>query len=104
MDRSEWQKCFSPGPAELLEQIDKTGSINRAAGEMNMSYKKAWEIISNLNAIFPKPVVVTQTGGEKGGGSIITAEARRLILYHEQMRKRFQLFLETESKNFSANF
>ncbi|MBS1574946.1 MAG: ModE family transcriptional regulator, partial [Bacteroidetes bacterium] len=45
-----WIECnnnrfFGPGPLELLERIDATGSINQAAKEMKMSYKKAWEII-----------------------------------------------------------
>lgn len=93
----EGEKFFGPGRMELLEKIGETGSINKAARLMEMSYKKAWEMISSLNSQANKPFVITQAGGEKGGGSVITEEARSLICYHQEMRLRFAAFLEKES-------
>jgi molybdate transport system regulatory protein len=98
-----WMECdgnrfFGPGPLELLERIDATGSINQAAKEMKMSYKKAWEIIGTLNEQSAKPLVTTQTGGTKGGGSIISDEARELIAYYRLLRERFKNFLEKETE------
>lgn len=102
-----WIECdgerfFGPGRVELLERIEETGSINKAAKQMGMSYKKAWEMINALNSQGSKPLVVTQTGGEKGGGSVITAEAKQLIAYHQQLRLRFIDFLEKETKQFNS--
>jgi molybdate transport system regulatory protein len=94
----EGERFFGPGRAELLELIDKTGSLNQAARQMDMSYKKAWEMVSHLNAQSAKPLVILKTGGEKGGGSVITAEAKELIAYYKLLRKRFQSFLEKETK------
>ena len=90
-------RFFGPGPVELLEYIELTGSINQAAKKMSMSYKKAWEIVNNLNSITPRPLVVTTTGGEKGGGSTISGEARELIEYYRGLRVRFKKFLEEET-------
>ena len=73
---SNGERFFGPGPVELLERIEKTGSINQAAKQMQMSYKKAWEIINALNTDAGHPYVVTQTGGTSGGGSTITKEAK----------------------------
>ena len=103
-----WIECegegfFGPGRVELLQKIEQTGSINKAAKEMGMSYKKAWEITNELNTQASKPLVITQAGGEKGGGSIITEEAKSLIAYHQQLRKRFLAFLEKETKNLSKS-
>jgi molybdate transport system regulatory protein len=94
---SDGQHFFGPGPVELLECIEATGSISMAAKEMKMSYKKAWELVNNLNTQMDNPVVIPQAGGEKGGGSTITPEAIKLIQYHRQMRERFAAFLEAES-------
>ena len=94
----EGERFFGPGRVELLQGIEETGSINKAAKKMGMSYKKAWEMINALNAQAAKPFVITQTGGEKGGGSIITPEAKQLIAYHQQLRKRFLAFLDKETK------
>ena len=90
-------RFFGPGPVELMEHIEATGSINQAAKQMNMSYKKAWEIVNNLNTMTARPLVITATGGEKGGGSSISEEAKQLISYHKLLRKRFHKFLERES-------
>jgi len=91
-------RFLGPGPIELLEHIADIGSISGAAKAMNMSYKKAWELINNLNAHTNTAVVIPQAGGEKGGGSVLTAEALQLIKYHRQLRKSFNDFLEKESK------
>lgn len=104
---SLWIECdgerfFGPGRVELLERIEETGSINKAAKQMKMSYKKAWEMINDLNSRAAKPFVVTQTGGEKGGGSVVTFEAKELIAYHRQLRQRFIDFLEKETKQFNS--
>ena len=101
---SLWIECngnryFGPGPAELLSRIDKTGSIRQAAIEMEMSYKKAWEMVSMLNDNSVAPLVIPQTGGTKGGGSVITSEAKTIIAWHNKLRERFLHFLEKESKN-----
>lgn len=103
-----WIECggegfFGPGRVELLRGIEDTGSINKAAKKMGMSYKKAWEMINALNTQAGKPLVITQTGGEKGGGSVITEEAKQLIAYHQQLRQRFIAFLENETRNFNIS-
>jgi len=104
---SLWIECdgegfFGPGRAELLQRINDTGSINKAASEMGMSYKKAWEMINALNAQVAKPLVITQAGGSKGGGSVITEEAKKLITYHNQLRRRFLAFLKRETQNLAT--
>ncbi len=91
------QRFFGPGPVELLEGIDQTGSINKAAKAMGMSYKNAWDIVSRLNGFAVGPFVMTSIGGEDGGGSTITAEAKEMIAWYRGLRERFRLFLERES-------
>ena len=95
---SDGKRWFGPGPVELLEYIELTGSINQAAKKMGMSYKKAWEIVNKLNAVTSRPLVITTTGGEKGGGSTISDEARELIEYYRQLRVRFKKFLDEETE------
>jgi len=95
---ADGNRFFGPGPVELLERIAETGSINEAAKAMRMSYKKAWELVSALNKQALKPVVIPKTGGEHGGGSTITEEARELINYHKRLRQRFASFLAEETQ------
>jgi molybdate transport system regulatory protein len=98
----EGERFFGPGRVELLQRIEETGSINKAAKQMDMSYKKAWAMANALNRQAAKPLIITQTGGEKGGGSVVTAEAKELIAYHQKLRERFAAFLHEETKQLSS--
>jgi len=98
----EGERFFGPGRVELLKLVDETGSLNKAAKQMGMSYKKAWEMVTALNTQAARPLVILHTGGKKGGGSSITHEAKELIAYHSQLRARFKAFLERESKRMLA--
>jgi molybdate transport system regulatory protein len=89
---------FGPGRLQLLELIDEKGSINQAAKAMGMSYSKAWKMINSLHEQALHPLVATQTGGEKGGGAIITPEAKEIIAYFKDLQTRFELFLQQETK------
>lgn len=92
------ERFFGPGRMDLLRRIGNTGSINKAAKEMRMSYKKAWAMIGSLNEQMSEPMVITQAGGESGGGSILTPSAKVLMQYHEEMQQRFSDFLKQEEK------
>src|ERR1700744_1686535 len=70
---------FGPGKIQLLEAIGKAGSISEAARSMNMSYRRAWLLVAELNQSFRKPVVAARTGGKGGGSAELTAFGRELI-------------------------
>ncbi len=74
-------EMMGPGKAELLERIDRTGSIAAAGREMKMSYKRAWTLIETLNAMFREPVVESARGGPGVGGAHLT-EMGRAVLRH----------------------
>ena len=63
---------LGPGKVRLLELIAETGSISAAARQMEMSYRRAWLLIDEVNGIFGNQVVETATGGTGGGGARIT--------------------------------
>ena len=64
---------IGPGKIELLEKIAAFGSISAGARAMNMSYKRAWDLVEEMNKLFGKPLVAAQTGGKHGGGAQLTA-------------------------------
>ena len=97
-------RCFGKGKMQLLEWIDQTGSINKAAKQMNMSYKKAWTMIAELNQQFSKPMVVTQSGGKEGGGTVLTDDAKQLMKYYTALNQRIDQFAANETKSFLSSF
>ncbi|RSK24788.1 LysR family transcriptional regulator [Hymenobacter metallilatus] len=85
------------GRLELLTLIQEHGSISKAAQEMGMSYKRAWDLVSSLNTQSAKPLVHTQTGGKRGGGAEVTPEGQHLIQEFRELQERFQAFLAAEA-------
>jgi molybdate transport system regulatory protein len=77
--------ALGPGKAELLERLQASGSITKAAQEMKMSYMRAWTLIRTMNRSFNKPVVVSNHGGASGGGAQLTATGRAVLALYREM-------------------
>lgn len=77
-------KTFGDGPCELLERVGASGSIRKAAEEMDMSYSKAWGLIKRAEQQLNCPLLTKRTGGALGGGSRLTPEAMSLIKRYRQ--------------------
>jgi molybdate transport system regulatory protein len=79
------ERFFGPGRAELLQLIIETGSISKAAKSMGMSYKKAWAMVEGLNAQAKEPYVIAHKGGQKGGGTEVTARGRAMLSAYQKL-------------------
>jgi molybdate transport system regulatory protein len=81
--------ALGPGKADLLEAVQKTGSITEAAAQLGMSYMRAWTLIRTMNRCFQEPLVMAVRGGTRGGGGAKLSEAGRqaLTLYRRMESK-----------------
>ena len=79
---------LGPGKAELLERIVATGSISAAGRDMGMSYKRAWSLVEEMNAMFAKPLVLPARGGAGGGGAQLTDEGARAVALFRALEAR----------------
>src|ERR1700730_10495759 len=70
---------IGPGKIQLLENIRELGSISAAGRAMDMSYKRAWDLVDEINRICRQAAVERQTGGQKGGGAGLTAFGVSLV-------------------------
>lgn len=68
-----------PGKIALLEEIGRHGSISGAARALRMSYRRAWELVEDLNRHLGTPVVAAVTGGSGGGGARLTDAGAALV-------------------------
>ena len=93
--------AFGPGKAELLLAIHTTGSISKAAKQMNMSYRRAWQLVDTMNRNFISPLVTTQTGGSHGGGAQVTAFGLEVVEKYQQMQTIAKQSVESEMVDFS---
>ncbi len=77
--------CIGPGKIALLEAIEESGSISGAGRLLKMSYKRAWDLIEDMNRNFAEPVIVTATGGSHGGGAQLTSSGKALIAHYREI-------------------
>ena len=73
------ENAFGPGKADLLESLLETGSLNRSASGMKMSYVKALSLVHAMNDLFREPLVELSRGGKHGGGTQVTDFGRRVL-------------------------
>ena len=78
---------IGPGKIDLLEEIAACGSISGAGRAMAMSYRRAWELVEEMNAIFAGPVVERQVGGKNGGGATLTPFGRTVVARYRAIEK-----------------
>jgi molybdate transport system regulatory protein len=69
--------------ARLLRLIEETGSLAEAAERMQLSYRRAWGKIRDVEGILGVRLVQSDTGGAGGGGSRLTPEAADLLRRYE---------------------
>ena len=89
------------GRIKLLKMIDDKMSINSAAKELKMSYRKAWNLINDMNVMTDVPVVETNIGGKDGGGTKLTEYGKQLINDFETINSNCIDYLEKEFKKLS---
>lgn len=87
---------ISEGRLQLLRLIEETGSLNKAAKTMNLSYQKAWRLIDDSNRASAQPLILTHVGGNKGGGTQLTPYGKLLIVTFETINKECWEFLDNQ--------
>ena len=88
--RFEPEGQIGPGKVELLEEIAAFGSISAGARRMNMSYKRAWDLVEEMNTIFGKPVLDTQKGGRSGGGARLTPTGLAIVARYRAVERAIE--------------
>ncbi|TDY39014.1 molybdate transport system regulatory protein [Paraburkholderia rhizosphaerae] len=71
--------ALGPGKVALLEAVKEHGSISGAARSMNMSYRRAWLLMDELNRSLKSPATVAEHGGQSGGGCALTPVGEEII-------------------------
>jgi molybdate transport system regulatory protein len=81
------QRRIGPGKIELLEQIREHGSISAAGRAMDMSYKRAWDLVDEINRICGRAAVEPQAGGKNGGGAMLTPFGATLVARYRKIER-----------------
>lgn len=88
--------AIGPGKVALLEAISESGSISAAAREMEMSYRRAWLLVDELNKALVSPAVSTAAGGARGGGAALTPVGMEIVQRYRAIENTARLAASKE--------
>ena len=92
------ETVLGEGKICLLNHITETGSLRKAAEAMQMSYRKAWFSISQMNKVAKEPIVKLTRGGKDGGKAEITAYGNELLTSFQRQKQAFDEFLASQNQ------
>ena len=94
--------AMGPGKADLLEAIEREGSISAAARALGMSYRRAWLLVETMNRCFSQPLVQALAGGRQGGGAQLSDEGRQVLQRYRQLQARLRAVAEQDWPELTA--
>nr|WP_258002121.1 LysR family transcriptional regulator [Burkholderia sp. WAC0059] len=80
--------ALGPGKVSLLEAVREHGSISAAARSLNMSYRRAWLLMDELNRALESPATLSEHGGQSGGGSTLTPVGEEIVRLYRDIEAR----------------
>lgn len=89
---------FGIGKSLILKAIGETGSINKAAKKMDMSYRHAWSYIRSAEKRLGRPLLIKIKGGKEGGGAILTDYAKDLLEKFEKLEEDVKTYTNRRHK------
>lgn len=95
---------LGPGKIRLLELIDEHGSISAAGRAIDMSYRRAWDIVDSLNRMSVQPMVLSSPGGSRGGGAQITPAGHELIRCYRSLQRKAARAVSAEMRQLDRLF
>jgi len=78
---------IGPGKIGLLEEIERSGSLSKAARNLKMSYRRAWLLLEDLNRTLGQPVTTASVGGAGGGGAQITPFGQHVVAAFREIER-----------------
>lgn len=94
---ADQQTFLGSGRIRLLKAVEELGSLNKAAKKLNISYKKAWDLIKSVNDTADKPMTATTTGGRGGGGMTLTDYGKKMMEQYEHLNAKTQAFMQQQN-------
>ena len=79
--------AMGPGKADLLEAIDREGSISAAGRALGMSYRRTWLLVDVMNRCWADKLVETTPGGGHEKGARLTACGRQVLAAYRALER-----------------
>ncbi len=90
IENEEGEQIIGEGLLRLLQEIEKTGSLNKASERLGMSYRTAWGKLEKIENRMGIELVIRRSGGGREGGSRLTERGRELMSRYLQLKRSME--------------
>lgn len=98
------QPLLTRETAELLQVLRYDGTVKSACSRLHISYRKAWNMITEAERHLGIRLVDRTAGGEYGGGSSLTAGAADLLNRYDAFTREVQSFANERFGTFFSDW
>ena len=81
------EPAIGPGKADLLEAIDREGSISAAGRALGMSYRRTWLLVDSMNRCWADKLVEATPGGGRDKGARITNCGKQVLATYRALEQ-----------------
>jgi len=77
----------------LLKAIAETGSLKAAMEKLNLTYRKTWNNLQQIEQRLGFPILETTRGGADGGNTCLTEEGKRIVKAFDNFHNEFDVMI-----------
>lgn len=107
IENPDGESIFGDGKYILFKAIEEAGSLKYAVAKLNLSYRKTWDKLREIEEKLGYPILETKQGGQTGGGTSLTPEGKKLMeafeLLHSLCDEHFCDMIRKVSSAFSES-
>jgi molybdate transport system regulatory protein len=89
--------AMGPGKADILEAIDREGSISAAGRALGMSYRRIWLLVDEMNRCFSDRLVETRAGGSRERGAQLTDQGRTVLSAYRDLETQSATIADSDA-------
>jgi molybdate transport system regulatory protein len=90
IETASGEGAFGEGKWRLLDAIARTGSLSAAAGELGISYRKAWGDLRKAELYCGMTFLERRRGGQHGGESSLTPDGKRWLRAYQSFSEQIE--------------
>jgi molybdate transport system regulatory protein len=98
--QAEQRRLLGSDRLLLLERIAEHGSIAAAAKSLGMSYRAAWDAVTDMNNLADAPLTTKVQGGRHGGSTQLTGYGEELVAAFRAMEGEYARLLDGLNASF----
>jgi len=94
LENDKNQGVLGDGKWQLLKAIQETGSLKTAIEKLELSYRKTWNNLRQIEDLLGFPILETSRGGTEGGNTTLTLEGERIVKAFDHFHSEFDIYIK----------